>query len=140
MSCPHCADLLKAYDRRCAELEEEVEFLRRELGLAADKLAVERISEAMRNRAGASRPAAARTVAALYAAKGRPLSRFDILERVPPTKEPHADPLDRGANIASVWISCARKGLGPGVIATVHGSGYRLTPEGMARVAAIVEG
>lgn len=131
MTCPHCSD-------RIAELEDEVRHLQRELGQAVQEGVVDRISHAMRHKTGMFRPGAARVVALLWSTKGRSMSRYAILEACPPVKEPHADPLDRGANLVAVWVTFARKCLGPAAIETIYGKGYRLTPEGMAAVDAIL--
>jgi DNA-binding response OmpR family regulator len=129
---------------KCAsyeELQERVAWLESELGLQRDAAVIEKLKQAM---AGAlahphrSRGQAAALVAALYAAKGRPVSALQIFEAVP-AKDAVSDD-DRRPNNISVWVVTARKALGRDAIENIHGKGYYLTEEGMAKVAAILGG
>lgn len=120
--CPHCE-----------ELRERVAWLESELGLQREADILVKIRAALP--AGiTSKPQVAQTIAALYAAKGRPMTRFQLLEAVPPKW----DNENRCENIVSVWVSHARKALEFESIGTVWGRGFYLTPIGMAKVAGII--
>lgn len=124
----------------CEELEERVAWLESEIGIRNDAevadLIYAALSERTRHLRGTSvgRPQAARMIAALYAVKGRAISRWMLLEAVPSPS--HKE--DRGDNLVSVWVTRARQGLGKDAIANVWGHGYRLTDTGMAAVAEIL--
>ena len=135
MTCPHCAALRE----RIADLEADIEEMRRDAGMSASEADVGKLTSYHRDSVGYMRPTTARVVAYLYSAKGRPIHYLALLEGIP-AKDKARDPLDRTDNIVRIWISRARKCLGKDAIATVHGIGYRLTTEGAARVAAILGG
>lgn len=130
MTCPHC-------DARIADLEDEVRFLRRELGQMTDDATVTKISDAMRLRSGVGRPGAARVLALLWQAQGRPVSRYTLLEGTPP-QDVTADPLDRMSNIVAIWVGMIRQCFGKDAVGTQYGKGYYLTPVGLARVSEIL--
>lgn len=123
---------------RCDELEEEVAYLRSELGLVRDSDVIARLRDHMRGveDAGGHRPHGAQVVAALYAAKGRPLTRLQLLDACP--SRTGSD--ERGTRLIDVWVYHARRSLGRDAIANVWGSGYRLTEIGMAKVGEIAAG
>lgn len=118
---------------RCAELLEEIVYLRSELGLSSGATELGLVREALRDvgAGGARIAAAAGLICALYGAKGRVL----LLELVPPTRIDN----DRDVGIVKVWVCYARKGLGESAIENVWGRGYRLTLAGLERVRAILE-
>lgn len=120
----------------CAELEEEVAWLRSELGLQQSADVKRRLYSAMtggRNKDG--RLQACDLVAALYSANGRPMTRMQIMEAVP---SPSGNERDRDMKIVDVWVSVAKKSLGPDTIQALRGTGYYLTASGSARVAEIL--
>ena len=124
---------------RCEQLEEEVAFLKSELGqgtadgdLQALRMAMRHV--AGRNRIGRSSPAA--VVLTLYRAHGRILSKHQLMEALPPRA---GGDDDRIPKIVDVWVCRARIGIGRDSIENVWGRGYRLTPVGMARVAEILQ-
>jgi hypothetical protein len=124
---------------RCADLEEQVAYLRSELGLQHDNQAHRRVRNVMLTRkAGGKvgRTGSVGLVMALYAAKGRPVTRWQILEAV---ASPSGND-DRLPKIIDVWVCYARKTLGHDAIENVWGKGYCLTSTGMERVRAIIEG
>jgi DNA-binding response OmpR family regulator len=112
---------------RIVELEAEVEYLKRELGLILDGDQVLRLREVLR-----LSPTQAQTVLALYLAKGRVLSLAQLDERVP---APTAGD-DREESYFRVVTRKIRIILGPGIIETVWGLGYRITGRGELLVAA----
>jgi DNA-binding response OmpR family regulator len=121
---------------RCEELEEQVAYLKSELGLSNDVETSDRLRRAMR---GTYRPThasgACGLVLALYAAKGRLRAKWSLMEAIPPR---NGGDDDRNPKIIDVYVSCARKGLGHDAIETVWGRGYRMTDVGMERVRAIL--
>lgn len=119
----HASDCL-----HCDELRERVAWLESELGIQREADTVRRIREALKDTQ--SRPQVAQLLAALYAANGRPMSRYQILEALP-TKH---DNDERGSQLISVLVCHARKALGKAAINTVWGHGFYLTPLGMAKV------
>lgn len=106
---------------RCDKLEEEVAFLKSELGLqhAADHL--HRLCVAF----GVS-PGPAHVLGHLYAAK-RPVMAWQLAEALPGRD-------DRDFEVARVYVSRLRKVMGRGAIETFHGHGYRLAPGGVDQV------
>lgn len=120
---------------RCEDLEEEVAYLKSELGLQEDAEAYRRLRAAMKAAAGNSgRFQAVGLVLALYHAKGRVLSRYQLLEVCPSPSGKE----DRDATIINVWVHQVRKALGSGVIENVWGRGYRLTDLGRQVVSAVL--
>lgn len=113
---------------RCAELEEEVAYLRSELGVQQDASLV----DILKVRFGLVRGWAA-LLAALYRAKGRCVMRAQLEEAIP-----NPNDRDRDDRIVSVYIALLRGALGKDAIATVWGSGYRLTESGLERVEAVL--
>lgn len=114
MSCAHCEDL-----------EEEVAYLKSELGLVRSK------EETIRLRHTFSLSTAeAALVAELYAAKGRTVRHYRLLEALPTDNE------DRSPRILNTYICRIRARLAERAqgeeptIHTIWGDGYRLTAEG----------
>lgn len=109
----------------CARLREEIAQLRRELAYEVD---LERVEEV---RVGFEiSPQEAQVLMGLYHAKGRALSHDQMLDTVPARGG-----LEReSGKIPAVYVSRLRRRLGEGIINTVWGRGYRLTPEGVAVV------
>lgn len=122
---------------RCPELEERIAWLESELGVQKDAATCERIHRALCDSTnGVGKPQAAKIIRALYAAKGRPVSKFQLMEAVPPrdfTAEDERDP-----KLVDVLVCYARKALGGDSIANVWGKGWYLTAAGMAKVGAIL--
>lgn len=129
---------MNAHCPRCEQLEEEVAYLKAELGLVVGSDDIQALRGAMRDagspdRIGRTSPAS--VVMALYRAKGRTLSKYQLMEAIPPRDRAEDD---RNEKIVDVWICRARKGIGRDALENIWGKGYRLTPVGMARVAAIL--
>lgn len=118
---------------RCEELREEIAYLRSELGIQREADKIQRIRSALPRRH--SRGQTAQAIVALYDAKGRPVSKLQLLDAIPP-KWDGAD--ERGESIVNVWIWHARKALGFDAVQTVYAHGFALTPVGMERVAALL--
>jgi DNA-binding response OmpR family regulator len=109
---------------RCQELEEEVAWLKGELGLRldADKIAV------LSNAFGFS-PNQTKMALTLLASNGRPVTRIQLDEAMPGAPE-------RSYSYVSVYVSHIRQALGFDAIETVWGQGYRLTPAGAEKIRA----
>lgn len=107
------------------ELEEEVAYLRGELGPADDH-----DRDKLRLTFGTTL-AETCLLSALYAANGRPLSYWLLAESFPPTRM-NDDRNDVGA--VKIWISRIRKKLGADTVRTIYGRGYAITPQGIALV------
>lgn len=120
---------------RCADLEERVAWLESELGLRRDAERIERLKRAIPAYRLGGRGQAAHLLDALYAAKGRTLTKLQILEALPSP----AGNDERGLKLVDVVVCIARAGLGKSAIETIWGVGYRLTDEGIQIVRAIVE-
>ena len=127
MNCPHCA-----------EKDERIAWLESELGLQKDGDAYANLRNVlMTARTPTSRhTGSAGCVMALYHAKGRTMTRLQILEACPSPSGIE----DRVEKVVDVWICFARKSLGREAIESVWGRGYRLTPMGVERVGAIIGG
>lgn len=115
---------------RCAELEEEVAYLKSELASWSSEQCVETLARVLR-----IRPAAAKTLARLYASGGRLVGIRALMEA---TADPACDD-DRDYNVVKVHVWNLRQVLGRDAIQTAWGRGYSLTETGVARVAAILE-
>lgn len=112
---------------RCAELEEEVKFLRRELAMELDLSLTDQLAQAFK-----LSPQAARVLTTLYQTKGRVVSRLLIYERLY-THERDGDP-----KIVDVLLSQVRKRLGHEYIGNVWARGVALTVAGVARVETVL--
>ena len=117
------------------ELEEQVAYLKSELGLVAESDALHTLRLAMRVPGSVGRRGPAMVVMALYKAHGRTLSKHQIMEAVPPRS---GGDDNREPKIIDVWVSRARKSLGRDAIENVWGQGARLSPQGMALVAGLL--
>lgn len=109
----------------CEELQAEVEWLKSELGLVEDEVALDAL-----RRTGLS-PACARIVLALYSRRGRVVSRFTLDDLLPNVHGHERE----STSIVGVLICRIRKLLPEGGLETLWGKGYSLTPGGMAWVA-----
>ena len=112
------------------DLEEEVVWLRSELGLqqAADRAS--RLTQA-----SDLTPAEAAITVALYGARGRPVIRLALEEAIDAAGVGlHRD----GKHVTDVLVSRIRKKLGADVVATVTARGYRLSAEGLVKVAGLL--
>lgn len=126
---------------RCADLEERVAWLESELRIQADATDYSRLRTAMRRNCSSganpwARKNAILLVITLFRAAGRVRSRPQLMEAIPPLDRARED--NRINKCIDVWVCAARKMIGPGVIETVPGRGYRLTDGGVAKVAAIL--
>lgn len=112
------------------ELEEEVLYLRREMGLALDAQALAALARAM----GMSRRrGVARLVQALHQAKGRPVQNWVLEENLYTAQDDRAP-----SNLVAVYVCHARDVLGRDAIANHRAQGYALTRVGMERVRALL--
>lgn len=120
--------------QRCDDLEEQVAYLKSELGLQERADAIEKIRRLMGSAATSNgRASVSRMILALYAAHGRPMNKYQIMDAVPsPTDK------DRDAKIVDVWVCLARKRLGRDAVLNVWGNGYQLSPEAMERIALLL--
>lgn len=111
----------------CERLEEEVAWLKSELGIGARALIASDVSRSL-----GVRPQVAELILLLHASHGRIV-----------TKERFGDELwpdvDRSTNVLSVAISGARKALGYDAIETIWGKGFRLTAMGLSSVDALIQ-
>lgn len=113
---------------RCEELEERIAWLESELGLQREADVLDAIISRMgRQAAQVGRPGIARTIACLYAARGRPVSKWNLLEA---SGTPTSDE-DRNIRVVDIYVSRARQVMGFGAVRTVRGFGYALAPEGV---------
>lgn len=119
----------------CEALRDRVAELESELGLRRQAELMHALALVGRELSDRRAPSASRILAALYAAKGRPVST-DNLMRAAPNKGYHED--ERLRNIVSVYVYYLRKALGKDAIETVYGFGYRLSAKGMAQAAAML--
>lgn len=108
------------------ELEDEVVYLRSELGLMQSDDEVAHL-----RRAYPMSRAAARLVLALRAAGQRGLTYHQLDEAVPPVKGTAGD---RNVKVLTVWVCHARKVMGAAAIETIWGRGVRISPTGAALV------
>lgn len=114
---------------RCADLEERVAWLERELGMVRD---IERHHRF--RRAARLIPSTAEVVLRLYDAAGGVVTNAQILEMLPSGRLEK----DVLTNLTKVHMCRARRALGRDVVETQWGVGYRMTPQGRARVRAIL--
>ena len=113
---------------RIADLEEEVAYLKGELGMTVDDLALIRLM----SRGLTAQEA--RLLLALARVHPRPLSACYLREYLPASKGRKDDPDSPPNNYASVLVCNIRRKLGP-VVANVYGVGYRLTEHGLRALA-----
>jgi DNA-binding response OmpR family regulator len=115
MMCAHCEDLA-----------ERVAYLESELALREDADELRKLRVAF-----GVRPSAARLIRALFNAKGRPVTRWQLLEQIPGNE-------DRNLKIIDVYVCHLRKVFGREGIENIWGQGYRLSGEAALRVGAIL--
>lgn len=108
------------------ELEDEVAFLRSEMGLSSSGTAVQLLRSGFGMDSGS-----ARAVAALYSARGRVLTYFQIAEAM-------ASEAEGIKRLVSVFVCRARGKLGRDAVETAWGVGYRLSPVGIAKIDAVL--
>lgn len=104
------------------ELEEEVAYLRGELGLTISAAAVGAVKAATGMSDGP-----ARVLLALYHSKGRPLAKYQILDAAPAQRTER----DRDPKLADVWINRIREAAGHDTVRTIWGRGHAITPDGI---------
>jgi hypothetical protein len=110
---------------RIAELEEEVAWLRGELGLCLEATRIDAVMRGCR-----IPPGPARMLLALHDAGGRVLT-VAALEAV---LHGQGDDLVAGSKLVGSQVWAVRARIGPGVIRNAWGLGYAITPAGAARV------
>lgn len=115
---------------RCADLQEELAYLRSELG---DRVRADEVEEL--KRAFGLTPQTARLLLVLHQARGRTMTRHQIEDAVPAKCEDD----ERTYGFVSVIVCQLRRRVGFRNIENIFAAGYRLSPEMNARVAAIVE-
>jgi DNA-binding response OmpR family regulator len=111
---------------RCEELEEEVAYLRSEMGLQLSAEKFQRLRGRLR-----LAPGAINFLLVLYQAKGRMVSKLQALDALP---SPVRDRDDRNTQLIGVYASHVRRALGHDAISNGWGRGYAMTPAGLARV------
>lgn len=116
---------------RCEELEERVAWLESELGIQTEAGEVEALKEAF----GITRGLAV-LLRALCRAKGRPVTRLQILDILP--TRAGSDGADRDPKNVDVRASQLRAALGKSAVLNAWGQGYRLSDEARARVEAVI--
>lgn len=126
--------------QHCDEMAERIAWLESELGLQREADDDNHLRRKLHEVIGPLRcgsGGATRVMLALYAAKGRAVSRLALMEASPPLAGSRED--DRDSKIIDVWICHARKLLGRDGIENVRGFGFRLTDAGVLAVRAILE-
>lgn len=108
---------------RCAQLEEELAWLKGERDIEVSLSRVDLMRRRFR-----LEPAGARLLLTLYDAQGRVVPHLALEEAC------SRDPDMVASNSLKVHVHRARNALGDGVIETAPGMGYRMTPLGRARV------
>jgi DNA-binding winged helix-turn-helix (wHTH) protein len=125
----HVPDPMAALRERVAELEAEVDFLRREQRADAEQ----RVIDAIRRRYKIQ-PARAMLLAMLFARAPHAVSSWALLDALPAGD--HAR--DRSDDVVKVHICMIRHALGADAIETIHRRGYCLTEAGRQRVGAAI--
>lgn len=108
---------------RCEELEEEIAYLKSELGQVSDVS----VLAIMRTLYGI-RPQASRIIEKLYRARPRVLNKIRISEALVGDGD--------SERLVDVFVSHARKALGRDAILTHWGAGYSIGPLGIAAMEA----
>lgn len=108
---------------RCADLEEEVAFLKSELGIRddAEELHDLKLSLGLRGTTEAS------VLRRMFDAGGRVVMKVQLQEAIPARD----DVRDRLLKEVDIYVCRLRKRLGAQAIETVYGKGYRLSASGM---------
>ena len=117
---------------RCEELELRVTWLEEELGLQTREEQLDAIRIALK-----CAPMEAWFLLTLWKAKGRPVDRYWLLSARPALRNV-TNTEDPSLNMLRVYITKARKAIGPGCIRSVWGKGYSMTPEGMDKMNALM--
>jgi hypothetical protein len=123
----------------CAEKDERIAWLESELGIQREGDGIQNLRVYMLAQPvpRAYKVKSVNFVMALFQAKGRLLTRDQVLIAIPPA---NGGEDERWPKIVDVWACHARRCLGREMIENVWGKGYRLSPAGMALVGAIVRG
>lgn len=103
---------------RVQQLEEENAFLKRQLGIETDREVVRKLADAL-----SLTRYEARALALLYAKNGT-VSRDGIMDAM------YAGDNEPNIKIVDIWVCKLRRKLGDGIIHSLWGLGYQLTPEG----------
>lgn len=120
MICPHCE-----------ELREEIRFLKRQIGVQQQQDQISTLATRFR-----LPPAEAQLLSALYNAKGRVLSVYQLDEAMPPVS---ASAEERDVKHVAIRVCRVRKRLGEASIKNIWGRGYCLTEIGRLQVAEALE-
>jgi len=115
-------DRIRFLEEQLEEKSAEVALLREQLGGVAKQAMIEALW-----RVGLS-PQEAALFAMLHDARGRTLSRLDVLDNLPALDHVR----ERDSKIIDVLVSRIRRKLGAGVIETVRARGHRATQEGLS--------
>lgn len=125
MDCaPNCA--------RCDVLEEEIAYLRSELGLQTELTMKRGLSRSL----GLS-PGELSLALALYRAKGRVVTSSFLEEILP---DPRGNAGERTLKLVQVYVCRLRRTLGFDAIDTIWGQGYQLMPKGREIIREALEG
>lgn len=119
--------LPKALDR-IADLEEELLQLKQQLGLAAEVTDLQKMR--MRWRLTESE---ARLLAAIYGQRGGAVSKERLMYALYGSRDEAPEP-----KIIDVMVCRIRDKIGAQLIETLHATGYRLTPQGVTIVEALL--
>lgn len=114
----------------CEELREEIRFLKREIAVEDSEELIDRLRLYHH-----LQPAEARILAALYCAKGRVLSVYQLDELCPLISATE----DRDIKHVNIRICRLRKKLGAEAIQNVWGRGYCITDLGRLQVEEALE-
>ncbi len=115
---------------RCELLEEQVAFLRRELGISDDELLEQRLRAAF-----GLALAPARVLALLHRRGERPTS-WELVDEALPSR---IDERSAPRQFAGVMIHALRRALGSASIENLFGVGWRLAPAARPIVARVAE-
>lgn len=115
---------------RCEELQEEIAWLKSELGLLTSTAQHDKLLQYLKALYAAATPSIASMILALRGANGRPMERLQLLDAMPSPGGRE----DRGYSFVNTQVCHARRALGKAAIRNVWGVGYCLTPAGLAMV------
>lgn len=116
---------------KVAELEEQVVYLRSELGIAIEASATDDMIQAFR-----LTPFEGLILMALRMAYPRVMTRATLIDFIPPSWRKE----DAARTLLDVHVHRIRHKMGQGVIRTVYAVGFRLTPEGLSAVDTAIRG
>jgi DNA-binding response OmpR family regulator len=111
----------------CDELRERVRYLESELGLNSEQHDLDRVRRVLN-----LKPQAARLLLALYSAKGRPVSRDQLLDVL----KQGGQRRDLDPNTVNVQVFQIKRDSGMRLTEPATGHGYRINLQGMEAVRA----